>query len=540
MYISDRLKNFLIENKIYSLEKLSQQSMTFIIGLKSYSSEIGQELLKYIERERIKYSHNINSISETSEVGKTVNLISSDNTSKYSMIVNKLDAPKTIYISNRLSHIISNYQYCGNLIEFLQLDNNTLLNINNFGIKCLKEIKSIRKILSIKPHNKYFIETICPRYNIPADIAELKFEELFLYSNQCKGLTQNIITKVKNVISNFGELHGKTNDELLAIRGVGKKTIANLITILSYVHLGSFANLLSNLRANINPENNIEIPIIGSYLLFCFIHKHKILSIYDILKFDSIDNSNLDYLDRIAFIGLRTLYYNPKNNSIETRINTYKGYDLNFPYDIDNFLDSGLIKKQWKEFILFRYDIYGRKISMEEIAQLKGITRERVRQIIQNVFDIFKLCYISSYDFFLKIFLNIIQKEARPIVFSDIFHDSKKNLVYSPSFYLAFLSDLFDVVPFENYLLTENRKIFDNVLSIIKSKADYPFTTTLDNLLNDLGIKERLIYLHAIFSSGSMFLEKKKDKIYLNKDIYPVDALLKCLSYEIDRPALSA
>lgn len=535
MEISSELRNFLIENKIYSFDKLFTLSMSYLIQLKGYSNEIGQEIINLAEFKNNKKDYRTDTDSNFNL--KYVKIGPYDNQNKYSINIKKQDAPSHIQISNRLDHIISVNNFVNNLLEFFQKDDFSLLKIKNFGRKCLTEVKSIRKVLSLDSTPNYISYQISENtFKIPDDLKELSFDKLFLFSNQYKELSQNIITKVKRITHYFKDIDGKTSYELLSLKGIGEKTISSLIQILSHIHLNTFTELYLKVMANTKITNG-RYPISGSYILLSFLQRNNIKSINDISHLDNTNLSNIDNSDRVALLELRTIHYNSNNNTVESLINTYKGTDLNLPYDIDNFINSNLIKNQWKEFILFRYDIDGTKISMEEIAQLKGITRERVRQILQNIFDIFKLCYITDHDFYLNIFLDIILSEMRPLVFSDIFHDNKYKLSYSPYFYIAFLSDLFEFVPFENYLMTENRKIFDIVSSIIKQKAEYPYTSTLEDVLHNMETNNKLLYLHAIFSSNSVYLEKKNNKVFLSKKYYSVDELLKSFLNDIDKPS---
>ena len=67
-------------------------------------------------------------------------------------------------------------------------------------------------------------------------------------------MTINLITKLQKSFHTFGDLYNKTYDELLQIRGLGKKAVEALLKMLSVIHMDSFSSLIQKFESNYSIE----------------------------------------------------------------------------------------------------------------------------------------------------------------------------------------------------------------------------------------------------------------------------------------------
>lgn len=445
-----------------------------------------------------------------------------------------LDGPSKVILSNRLAHIIINLNYNSDITEFFSCDDKSLLEIKNFGKTTLKEVNDIRKLLNIETKTLY--ADYSAKIEIPAELLVLEFNKLFLIGSSVENLTTNVITKLQNTFKYISDLNGKTFNELLKNRGLGKKAIETIRSIIELIKKSSFSTIVQSLSSN-PPFADVAISQIRcSFLCYEYLAKHRIKYLHQLYKIDSIDKSQLSTTERIVHLELRTIYYNNKIKSYETKINIDHGQKLNLPKDIDRFIESRLINNSIREAISYRWDLKGKKISLEEIAETKNLTRERIRQILQKAYDLFILLYIPEFKYYEDLFFNKALEQLSPIGFRNISAFTDKKFNFESSFYCAFLSDIFKSIPFEGNLISENRRDYKFIYQDIMSQTSIPNTATIRDILNSCPRNKKYQYLNILVSNDRYSFEKVGNNTYVNRKYYDITTLLKFYMAIEDRP----
>lgn len=551
--ISDNLKRFLSTNKIYSLDSLKNRSLSFLVPLRGYSAVIGKEISDLVGE------NNSNNDDKNQEEGQDVKFVNMSGDQLFKVSVSKPVSDSVIILSNRLWHIISRLGYTSHFLDFLTINDGELLNIKNFGKNCLAEIVQIRKKINIWKEKE--VDSPLPEVGeLPEELKDLRSRTLFLFVGALENLSINLLPRIMNSFTTLGDIYAQT--DLLNARGIGRKAAEIIKTQIGQIHRDSFKDLKEKLIFQFSDavlSSNIEC----TYFCRKFLETFGIGRLQEIDMLDEIDHKvskmpeqtdlfhfTMYKRTKIHLLELRTLFYHEKTKRLTTRARSSKTY-MNLAVDIDNFLNINLLNDVQKQIAMYRFgsgwinqycvDRYNRgdTIPLEEIGKIFNITRERVRQHLSKISELFQLFYISDSNSYVEYFEAKILNNRAPIKFVDICENTGiLGIAQSSGYYLSFLSEIFPSIPFHQNLKKFSRrfkKLKPNV-DRIHALAEVPWKLTLDELLQNSQPEDRLLSLYALFVSDSLKIEDKDGISFVNRVRYQSLDLLHTLIQEVDRP----
>lgn len=545
MNVSDDLKKFLKSNKIFDVNSIFQLSLPLFATFSGYTKKIGDEIAKLKQQKRLEYTTTKGYLElprqENMKEG-VLTVTDKFGNEIFSTVCPMPTSEQTIALSTRLKNLVTLHKYDKCFLDFLSIDDMILLGIRGFGGTCLNEVQEIRRVLSISLNttsDSGIVEGVSPgrilRINIPKELRNLEFKAIFCFVQNLESLSLNVVTRLMRCFVRLGELNDKTFEDLYKIKGLGKKALEFLRKWLGTLQIQSFDELSKQLT-NLHNEQpgTLDTSIKCSYFCNRFLATKRIDSIIEIASLDKAVQLKLPRVEKLAILELRTLYFDSANRCFRTKSNNVKSSNFDLASDVDSFLNGNFISRSSREMIILRWDENGKKISYEEIAQLNNLTRERVRQILQKTFEIFKLLFISDTKSYLEYFYDKLLANMRPIQFEDICIFPQTSLSFLPNFYLAFLSDIFDSVPFQHNLSSENR--IKNVVDEIQEMASVPWKFELVSTLEKIPLEKKIEYLHALFATDKLHLAKRQNKYFVNRASYGINSLLRACVNEIDRP----
>lgn len=162
---------------------------------------------------------------------------------------------------------------------------------------------------------------------------------------------------------------------------------------------------------------------------------------------------------------------------------------------------------------------------MQEVGRIFHVTRERVRQVIEQGTEYFRKFYIAHQDDMLHSFYKKVMFELRPITFPDLNHGGQYTPQHSQDFYLGFLSEVFDTVPFEGFL--SSGRTYPPTELDITLLASEPDLIDLNQHFIKISYEERLAYLKTILLSERLTLARQGDRVYVNRIRYGMIPVLK-------------
>lgn len=354
MAISRVLESFLKGNKIYSIGNLTELTIPFVATLPGYTKEIGNEIRRLRRREKFLTTSTKATVgdlrqSTPNHLGR-ITFVRKDGKELFALSDSSVSISKKIVLSTRLLNVLVATNYNQNFTNFLSLNDDALMNVQNFGRTCLAEFHQIRKILQNFSNNLKlsfpevektdYVLDAKQKAHVPKELGELEFETVFLFVDGFENLTSNTVTKLLNRFCYLRELDKKTFDDLLEIKGLGRKAVGFLWDWLSRLHASSFEELQEKLAVISNQHNLSTSTFECSFLCNQFLLSCGIDSLAKISNLEKLIQSRLSRVAKIAILELRTLYFDPVASKFKTKSNSSKMGRINLPLDIDTFLDD--------------------------------------------------------------------------------------------------------------------------------------------------------------------------------------------------------
>ena len=436
--------------------------------------------------------------------------------------------------------------------DLVTFEEHQILKFKNAGIKTLADMiailadfdlhfgmtpNDIHKILNeedpnytaqIEEEKKYLAESKIKFVNItiPEELSDLPIESILLNTSHFDFKNKfGTIKRLQNAFTTLGDLDGHSIESLYKIRNIGRVVIKFINIWFEYFIPGSYSSISEKL------DYHSDYPVLeihSSPFLKKFINQFEIESIVDIRKLDEINFGELENWEKLCLLELRTLHTDGESFSTN---NNVKG-ELDFIRWIDCFIEE-YCNEVWKKYLILKWN--DGNVSLNDVANKVGVTRERVRQIIRGEIKyLFELFYLYDNNYTAKYFLDIIQNSLEPIKMRYINKKSYKPK-YNESFYLGFLNNIFPNVPFLGY----NAKTYNNYNNIIKeiySLAEIQYSLLLKDYINNKNTQEILDIFTVIFVSQSIDFAYKDEKIFINKTrVFLYSALLTILEIN-DKP----
>lgn len=256
----------------------------------------------------------------------------------------------------------------------------------------------------------------------------------------------------------------------------------------------------------------------------------------------SIELGFLSLQTKLALLELRTLVW---DNAEELSTGARATKDTSLVTWVDDFIVEHLKPKE-RKIVLDRWNSEAGERTLENVAEINGITRERVRQIVAKIKDQFSKLYFSEEDdWILKYFKDLIMQNISAIRYDDIISDENVKLAFNKNLYIGFLAFVLECVPFEKrrYGYLPSRLGYNiigseyyNLEDELYEMASIPNLVNLPHFLNEKDTKSQLKYLKAILVSEVLTITKHGTEVYVNRTSYGIVQLLRQCIREYDRP----
>lgn len=356
--------------------------------------------------------------------------------------------------------------------------------------------------------------------SIPLEVRDLSFDKILLFQRWVRPFKRNRYTRLLGRFSTLGAINGYTKSDLYREPGIGRTSIKTLLQWLKYFHTGPLRSLVDRLTT----QRNYSISsILCSLELLSFFSEHSIQTIDEIKVLDSMDFTEAKDLDKISLLELRTLNIHPGTGKLMTGIN-FASSSQTIIEAVDYFLEND-VKSKRRDILLPRWGPAEKITTFQEIGRMHHLTRERVRQVIEQEIECFRKYYISNEDNILLSFYEEVMSNLRPISFSNLNPGEKYRPLYSQYFYLGFLSEVFETVPFEGYL--PSCKTYSPTAVDVRLLASEPDLIELRQLFMQMSHEEKLAYLKVIISSECLILSQQGNRVYVNRTNYGLIPLLR-------------
>ncbi len=356
--------------------------------------------------------------------------------------------------------------------------------------------------------------------SIPLEVRDLSFDKILLFQRWVRPFKRNRYTRLLVKFSTLGAIDGYTKSDLYRVPGIGRISIKTLLQWLKYFHTGPLRSLVDRLTT----QRNYSISsILCSLELLSFFSEHSIKTIDEIEVLDSMDFAEAKDLDKISLLELRTLNIHPGTGKLMTGIN-FASSSQTIIEAVDYFLEND-VKSKRRDILFPRWGLAEKITTLQEIGRMHHLTRERVRQVIEQEIKCFRKYYISNEDNILLSFYEEVMSDLRPISFSNLNPGEKYRPLYSQYFYLGFLSEVFETVPFEGYL--PSSKSYPSSERDVRLLASEPDIIELGQLFMQMSHEEKLAYLKVIISSERLILSPQGNRVYVNRTNYGLIPLLR-------------
>ncbi len=555
--ISTPLMIFLSSNKIYSIEKLLTFSDRFISTLKRFDKSIAKEIRqiriqsKFLKENEYLVKKEIQQLS-SQESCRLVDrsLLVSNERSTTETGRNQLKLEE-LNLSVRLYNIMIREGFTSKPMEFLILADEELMSMRNFGKKCLREVHYLQEMLSDEEtlekirssqaakQSDSVQRLMLKRINIPEEIENVELKYILRFIARLDGDAYRQLKRILNRFKRFGNLDGMTGNELLKVEGIGRTTMRQFLRWLKDFQFGSFEELVEIIESNDVSINQIDC----SENTYRFLEKENINCIGELSGLDELSHTNLTLDDALALLELRTLSIDEESGQFLTGANAK--HNTSIVGWIEEFLQKHL-KANERKIALDRWNSEAGEKTLEEVASINGITRERVRQVVEKIRDQFGKLYVSEEDeWALANFRDLIMKNLSAIRYDDIIRDDNVKPAFHENLYIGFLSHVFECVPFikRRFGYIPSRLGYTNVGSKywnleneLYEMALFPNLVNLLHFLYEKDIKSQLQYLKAIFISKSLTITKQEQNVYVNRTSYGLIVMLRQCMREYDNP----
>jgi len=385
----------------------------------------------------------------------------------------------------------------------------------------------LRSIVELPP-TKYIKAIVDSLYHseqiiVPHDILDAKVVKILCFTRNGELPLAKPLTRVINRFATFREIGSLSVDDFLNTEGIGSKASKAFFVWYSKLHLGTYEELLKDIPAT--TQNPLSV---SAYLQTQF---HKL----DITELTQLYSPSVRDLPPLAALEVRTIEYFKTEKIVTSAANIFDGDDfLQRVYQYGTFELMG----REKEVVELRYSAgESTQSTLQNIGLNLGLTRERVRQILEKVHKTFKEKFIISSDHFLEQMRAIILKSQSPIEasnFTKTINDTDEATIA-----MSFIADVFPEVPIQGHLQSPDIKALDAYSNNLKMLMDSGNAIGLQAFVNEDidSVTEVLLKLYAILASSKYDLvEIENDLKIIKSELSLMEAVLSCVT-GIDRPA---
>jgi len=317
------------------------------------------------------------------------------------------------------------------------------LRLRNSGKKTLDEILRLREEFLLNKENTPKIKEpkrINHKISLPIELHDIPMEKIILFKNGFPNINKNVKRFAKKYGS-LGAIDGYTYDMLLKTKGIGKTVIGACWGWFSDLYISNISDIVEYLS---DSKPNIELTDIHySYNVGHFFDKHKITSYDELSRLDNIPKGSLSLENKLALLELRTLYEDIDGN-LRTKTNN-QTKKMNLYSFIDSYYDSldtksqEIMQRRWGNETL---------VTLKEVGEFYGFTRERARQILQKLMNDFIDEYFYEFDKSFNYFARLFIEKRSFIDNKDLISSHQYDSQLNKNFYNNFMNSIFHPIPF--------------------------------------------------------------------------------------------
>jgi RNA polymerase sigma factor (sigma-70 family) len=315
--------------------------------------------------------------------------------------------------------------------------------------------------------------------------------------------------------NNLADLLNTDKDDFLSIKGCGSITYLQSKNII--------LKIIMNFKLYYLNDNLTNVRFSNSPFSLC-VNGQRIRDILDKLEVQCNelvilnDIGNLTIPSRILDNPLNDYIFKDLIEELDILFERLNERETDILYLIDNYFS--MVKSRDLYICQMRYS--GNNITLEEIGERLGLTRERIRQILKRVIDNIQLSLSDETKKKARDkFLNIVRKDYTPIGRYDLALSMYR---FDFEFYQGILSEIFPEIPFENKLyksLYQHFKKNDEIGSLYRrlNNTDIGnYNTSIneleDNLLGRNRESKIILQLYKIIFSADEYEFRKLDNKY--------------------------
>jgi hypothetical protein len=378
----------------------------------------------------------------------------------------------------------------------------------------LPPAKYIKAIIDSPSHNERII--------IPQDILDAKVVKILCFTRNGELPLAKPLTRVINRFDTFRELENLPIDDFLDTEGIGKIAAKAFFVWYSKLHLGTYEELIKEISTKTqNP------PSVSAYLQT----KFNEMGLTELAQLYSLPDSSLSPL---AALEIRTLEYFDSQNNIGSAANIFR--DENFLQRVYQFNRHELTGRE-REVVELRYSTAdSTQSTLQNIGLKLGLTRERVRQILEKVHKTFKEKFIISSEHFYEQMRSKIMTSQSPIQASDFVKTTRDT--DEAAIAMSFIADVFPKIPIQGHLQSPDTKALIKYSSNLKILMESVNAMGLQVFVNeDDPVTEVLVKLYSIFASSNYDLVEGDNYLKIIKsELSLMEAVLECVT-SFERPA---
>lgn len=454
-----------------------------------------------------------------------------------------LDIPiESIKMSLRLRNVLKKANVT-TLRKLLALSPEEVIGMRNLGKKTLQDVNRIRLQYGFEPLFAGALEGVTvlrphspkARYSL-VELEEMEFDKLRLLKISDIAFSTRFIHGARKlgvqVLDDF-LTKNITPEKFISQWGMGIKTLKEF----RYIY-----DLLYNKGTQFAfPEKfkSIEIKFfIIPRIVDEFLEKNHISTFGELIKKDENDLIGLTPFIKQSLTELLTAI--KKNTYFENYIPRPAIY---FPVWVDYFIKN--MEEGKAEIFKMRFGYYGRPKTLEEIGSKNNVTRERIRQLVNQ--------YINDFGKIFNLFLKDVEPAYYEVIFKDLAPLSEENITrtededlsksaqHPPRMYLYFLHELFPTLPIKvngkllsDALTPEELKSEESIVMFLKRRLPLQIPHPhLKQFVNDnFGIAfHSFLRISLLSRQLDLSLENSQARLKLRRYIFP-NALLSIINLE--------